>query len=129
VHLDEFAGRHQIPRQLAIGAKRRDEGRHHDQSGIDEQLRHLGDAADVFHPIGIAEAEIAVEPMAHVVAVEQIGVAAAGVERAFERIGQRRFAGPTQTGKPDHAGPLVLQLCTLGLGYLGLVPGEIGSQR
>ncbi len=36
----------------------------------------LGDAADVLDAVRIGEAEIAVEAMAHIVAVEQIGVTA-----------------------------------------------------
>ena len=39
-------------------------------------LRDLRDAADVLDPVGVGEAEIAVEPVADVVAVEQVGVAA-----------------------------------------------------
>jgi hypothetical protein len=34
------------------------------------QLGHLGDAADVLHPVGIGEAEVAVEAVADIVAVE-----------------------------------------------------------
>ena len=48
----------------------------HDQAGVDHQLGHLGDAADVLHPVGVGEAEVAVEAVADVVAVEQVGVAA-----------------------------------------------------
>ena len=31
----------------------------HDHAGIDEELRHLADAADVLHPVGVGEAEVA----------------------------------------------------------------------
>ena len=48
----------------------------HDQAGIHEQLGRLAHAADVLHPVGIGEAQIAVEAVADIVAVEQIGVAA-----------------------------------------------------
>ena len=44
--------------------------------GLDEELRHLADAADVLDPVGIGEAEILVEAVAHIVAVEQHGVVA-----------------------------------------------------
>ena len=36
----------------------------------------FGDAADVLHAVGIGEAQILVEPVADIVAVEQIGVMA-----------------------------------------------------
>ena len=48
----------------------------HDQAGVDHQLRHLGDAADVLDAVGVGEAEVLVEAVADVVAVEQVGVAA-----------------------------------------------------
>jgi hypothetical protein len=38
-------------------------------------LRHLGHAADVLDAVGVGEAEVLVEPVADVVAVEQVGVA------------------------------------------------------
>ena len=74
--LDELARAQQLARHAPLGAERRDEGDQHDQAGIDEQLGRLADAADVLHPVGIGEAEIAVEAVADIVAVEQIGVAA-----------------------------------------------------
>ena len=43
----------------------------HDQAGIGHQLRDFGDAADVLDAVGGGEAEILVEAMTHVVAVEQ----------------------------------------------------------
>ena len=66
----------QLARHAPLGAERRDERHQHDQAGVDHQLRHLGDAADVLDPVGVGEAEVLVEAVAHVVAVEQVGVAA-----------------------------------------------------
>ena len=71
----------QLARQPPLGAERRDERHQHDQSGIDHQPGHFGDAPDVLDPVGIGEAEVAVEAVADVVAVEQIGVAAGAVSR------------------------------------------------
>ena len=68
-------GLDQLAHHAALGAERRDEGAEHDQAGIDEQLRHLADAADVLDAVGIGEAEVAVEAVADIVAVEQHGVA------------------------------------------------------
>ena len=55
-------------------------------------LRHLGDAADVLDAVGVGEAEVAVEPVAHVVAVEQVGVAAERVQLLLDQVGDGRLA-------------------------------------
>ena len=68
--LDELAVADQLARHAPLGAERRDERDEHDQPGIDEQLRRLADAADVLDAVGIGEAEVAVEPVADIVAVE-----------------------------------------------------------
>ena len=60
-----------LAHHLPLGAERRDEGAEHDQAGVHHQLGDLADAADILDAVGFGEAEIAVEPMAHVVAVEQ----------------------------------------------------------
>src|SRR3546814_14868505 len=59
--LDEFVGADQLARHQAFAAERRDESGQHDQSGIDEEFRHLGDAADILDPVGIVKTEIAAE--------------------------------------------------------------------
>ena len=69
-----------------LGAERRNERDEHDQPGVDHQLRHFGDAADVLDAVGLGEAEVLVEPVADVVAVEQVGVAAARVQRFSTRL-------------------------------------------
>ena len=53
--LQELAFLDTVARQHALGAVGRDERHQHDQPGLDEQLRHLGDAADVLHPVGLGE--------------------------------------------------------------------------
>ena len=50
-----------------------------------------------------------VEPVADVVAVEQVGVAADGVQLALDQVGDGRLAGAGEPGEPDHARPLALQ--------------------
>jgi hypothetical protein len=69
----------------------------HDQAGVGHQLRHLGDAADVLHAVGVGEAEIAVEPVADIVAVEDVGVAP-GHAASF-RAGWRWSTCPSPTGR------------------------------
>ena len=94
--------REQLAHHAPLGAERRDERAQHDQAGIDHQLGHLADAADVLDAVGVGEAEIAVEAVAHVVAVEQHGVDAARVQRLLDQIGDGRLAGAGQAGEPQH---------------------------
>ena len=61
-------------------------------------LADLGDAADVLDPVGIGEAEVAVEPVADVVAVQQVGVAAHRVQPLLDQVGDGRLAG-ARTGR------------------------------
>ena len=82
----------------ALGAERRDEGDEHDQPGIGHQPRHFGDAADVLDAVGLGEAEIAVEAVADIVAVEDVGVAARG-DAASSRAGWRWSTCPSRTGR------------------------------
>ena len=73
-------------------------------------LRDLADAADVLDAIGVGEAEILVQPVAHVVAVEQEGMPVHARQFLLDQIGDRRFAGAREPGEPQHRGLLVLQL-------------------
>ena len=94
---------------LPLGAERRDEATEHDQPGVDHQPRDLGDAADVLDAVGVGEAEVLVQAVADVVAVEQVGVAAARVQPLLDQVGDRRLAGAGQAGEPEHARLLALE--------------------
>jgi hypothetical protein len=87
-----------LARHLALGAEGRDEGDEHDQAGIGHQLGDFGDAADVFHAIGIGEAEIAVEAVADIVAVEDEGVLAR-VPVSASPARWRWWTCPSRTGR------------------------------
>ena len=87
----------------ALGAERRDERHEHDQPGVDHQLRDFGDAADVLDAVGVGEAEVLVQPVADVVAVEQVGVTAERVQPLLDQVGDRRLARAGQAGEPQHA--------------------------
>ena len=75
-----------------------------DQPGIAHQLGDLADAADVLDAVGVGEAEIAVEPVPDIVAVEQHRVRAERQQLLFETVGDRRFAGAGQPGEPQDRG-------------------------
>ena len=128
-HLDELALLHQAARHPPLVAERRDQRDQNDQPGIDEQLRHLGDAADVLHPVGIGEAQVAVQAVADVVAIQQVAVAASRRQPAFHPRGGGGLARPRKAGEPQDAGPLALLAGALFLVDLALLPGEIGGAQ
>ena len=105
-HLAELAVGDQRPRAVALGPERRDERDEHDQAGVGHQLGDLGHPADVLDPVGVGEAEVVVEPVPNVVAVEQRRVAAERVQPAFEQR-WRSSTSPRRTGRssrPRRAG-------------------------
>ena len=83
--------------------KGRDERGEHDQPGIGHQLGDFADPADILDPVGLGKAQILVEAVAHIVAVEQEGVPVHQVQRLFHLIGDGRFARARQPGEPQHA--------------------------
>ncbi len=108
--LDELAvapaARAPCRRSARNGEMKRDQ---HDQAGVDHQLGDLGDAADVLDPVVVGEAQVLVEAVADVVAVEQVGVAAVGVQPLLHQVGDGRLARAREAGEPDHAAVLALQ--------------------
>ena len=100
--LEKGGGAGQLAHHPPLGAERRDERADHDQPGLGHQLGDLAHAADVLDPVDVGKAEIAVEPVPHIVAVEQHRMPAAGQQLLLDQIGDRRFAGPRQPGQPQH---------------------------
>ena len=90
-------------------------------------MRDLADAADVLDAVGLREAEIAVEAVADVVAVEQEGVAAERVEAALDQVGDRRLARSGEAGEPEDAGALALLRGVGGAGDVDLLPVDVGG--
>ena len=79
---------------LAIGA---DEAGHGDDAGVGEQLGDLADAADVLFAVGGGEAEVLVQAVADVVAVENVGQVAALHQGVLQGEGESALAG-SRTG-------------------------------
>src|SRR5262249_22910529 len=65
------------PRHPSLGAERRDKGHEHDEANIDHEPDHFGDSSNVLDSILVGETEIPVDFVAHVVAIEEVGVEAA----------------------------------------------------
>jgi hypothetical protein len=100
VHLQEAPGAHDAPGQGPVLAEGRDHGHEHHGAGVGEQARHLGDAPDVFGPVGPGEAQVAAEAAAQLVAVEHVDVPAGGVEAALRLPRQRGLARAGQAREP-----------------------------
>ena len=65
VRADQLASK----RPLLLDEGRDERGQDH-QAGVHHELGHLRDAADVLHPVGGLKAQIPVQTLTHVVAVE-----------------------------------------------------------
>ena len=85
---------HNFAHQFAVRAVRRNERGDADHAGIGEELGHFADAADVFRAVLRRKAQVRAEPMADVVAIEDIDVPAEVEQFAFEFGGDGGFAGP-----------------------------------
>src|SRR5207302_1787790 len=72
-----------------------------DHARIGEQPRHLPDAPHVLRARLGCEAEVGVEAVAEVVAVEQVGGSARFEQQALARGGDGRLARPGEPGEPD----------------------------
>ena len=83
---------------LAVGA---DEAGHGDDAAVGEQFRDLADAANVLLAVGRGEAQVLVEAVADVVAVEDVGQPAALDQGVFEGERDGALAGSAQAGKPQ----------------------------
>ena len=98
-----------------------------DQAGVNEQSRHLSDAAKVLDTIGLGEAKVAIEAVTDVVAIEQVGVLARGEHALFQQVGDGRLAGSRQAGEPDAGRGLEFLMGTHGLVDLEGLPVDIGG--
>ena len=61
--------------------------------GIGHQLGDLADATDVLDAVGFGEAEVLVEAVTHIVAVEHQRMHAARMQAGLDQVGDGRFAG------------------------------------
>ena len=64
----------QLAHQIAVLAVRADEAGNRDDPSVGEELGHLANAADILGTVVSAKAQILVQPMANIVAVQPVGV-------------------------------------------------------
>src|SRR5690554_3038240 len=124
-HLDELAGGEQVAYQAAVAGEGADEGAENDQAGIGEQLAHLANAADIFYPVVVGEAQILAQAMAHVVAVQQEGVITPIMQGNVHGVGDGGFATAAQAGEPEQAGLLVFVTGAVRAGNFVVMPNNI----
>lgn len=115
VDLDEFSLRSDVPREVAVGTVRGNEGGDANETRFGKESGYLANAADVFFAVSRRKAEVRAKAMAHVVAVEHESVFALGKQIAFELDGDCGLARGAQSGEPhDAAGMAVLTGALLG---------------
>ena len=127
MHLDEVPLRHQRPDPIAVGSEWGDERRQHHHPPIDEQLGHLANAADVLGAVGVGEAQVLAEAMAHVVAIEHVAGEALFKQGRINRVGQGALAGAREAREPKN-GAAVAPLVGPGRPiHRGVVPHDVGG--
>src|SRR5262249_18710898 len=97
---------------------------HHARLG--EELRDLADPADVLGAVGGREAEVLVEAVPDVVAVEDVGAHASVPEPLLELDRDRRLSRPGEARGPDDAATVAVQLLAVGAGPGARVPDDVG---
>src|SRR6185437_3285856 len=99
---------------LAIGEVWRDEGGDDDEARAGHQCGDFADATDVLDAVRRREAEIGIEAIAHIVAIEHGHLVALAEEDAFELDGERRLPGAGETGQPDNAAAVPVEVPAIG---------------
>jgi hypothetical protein len=112
---------------VAVGGVGRDQRDDGDAAGVGEQSRDVRDAPDVLVAGGGVEAEVAAEPVADVVAVEDVGEAALLDEAALQRGCDRRLARRREAREPDCGAVLADRGPACVAVQLAVLPGDVGA--
>src|SRR5581483_956673 len=113
--------------EIAVGAVGGNERGDADDAGVGEEFSDLADAADVFLAVPGREAEIGIQAVADVVAVEDVGVLAGVEEFAFEFGGDGGLARAGKAGEPDHAAGVVIAQGALAGVDLAVAPVDVAA--
>lgn len=89
---------------------------------------YLSNAPDVLVPVLLAEAEILVQPKAHVVAIETVCSEAQVQQVLLERSRDGRLSRCRETGEPDGEAGLLAE-CVALLTRKGRVPCDVTGRR
>ena len=93
VNLDETVRSDEVSCHVTLCPKWRNKGGHHNQAGIEHELRDLGDSADVFDTVRIAKPKVAAQAGPDVVTIKNISMLAGPVKGLIKDVGQGGFAG------------------------------------
>ena len=115
----------QLAHEIAISAIGADEAGDGDDPRLGEELGHLADAANVLSTVLSGEAEVLVQAVADVVAVESIGVLALLQEHLLQGDGDRALARGGETRHPQRHALLLHVLVALGRRDFAFVPGDV----
>ena len=96
------------------------------KAGLDHELCDFGDPANILNSILVRKAEIAIEPVTDIVAVQKDGMTSEPMQHLLEQIRDRRLAGSRQARKPEDTGLLTIQRRPRRLVDLERLPMDIG---
>lgn len=126
-YLHKFALLEQAARKFALALERRDDAYQDNQPRIDHQVRHFGHTSHVFDARLWCKAQIAIETMPQIIAIEQIGVIPQSAQAALQKVGDRRLASTGQPGEPKTLRLLAFTLRARLLVYVQMLPVHIGG--
>src|SRR5690242_7762222 len=86
---DELARIEQFANHLTLRSEWRNKGNDHNESRVDQEFRDFTDTANVFYPIGFSESQIPIEPVANVIAIQDVSVLAIRIQTLFQKIRDR----------------------------------------
>ena len=109
----------------AVGEIGRNERGDDDEPGISHEFADFADAPDIFDAILWREAEVAIQAVADVVAIEHINVQAELEEFAFERVGDRAFARAGKAREPDDRAFVTVAQRTFRCGDFAFAPENV----
>jgi hypothetical protein len=92
---------------------------------IDKKTTNLADSSDVFDAGFFVKAQIGIQSVSYVVAIEQVGQVPVFKQHFFYPIGQGRFTAATQAGKPEHARLLSISCNSFVFGYFVFMPDYV----
>ena len=81
-----------LAREIPLGPERRNEGNQGNDARVHEQLRRFGHPPDILDAVRIGEAEVLVQAVPHIVAIERVGVPPQRQQALLDAVGDRRLA-------------------------------------
>ena len=125
--LNEVTAGDTAPDGLAVNLVRRDEAHEGDGAVLCEQLGDLTNAANILDTVVGGKAEVLVQAVPDVVAVEVDGELAHACEGVLESAGHGGLAAAAEASEPQDAALLVKERLLVATGHHALVPLDVGG--